>query len=531
MPTKEYLETLSLQDASRIPYIIAGDITCFIGFTGLFLGLIFQKLILEAVFIFASIILFLFSLISIKRNKLNIGSSLTTIGLLLSCIIVLFFGKFVETTFVVYRNAFFVVVMALANQLISLRKKQIIFFMTGSGILWVIDWLTVLRPFYSYGGEIIGAAIINNFAIIVSFAVIILINQFNENLVKKVEQNELNSKKALEKMTAIFSESKNGLNVGKRLTESAEKATSSISQIKELSQYLINESTKLSTDAETVKNSGIQIVNQSEKMKDSVHEQTSSLTETSAAMTQISGNIASINKIANAQHSGMDEIVKSLDAQRSLLNDLVNQVSQVRESSEHITAFVNTIDNISSQTSLLAMNASIEAAHAGTFGKGFSVIAQEIRKLSDETTKSAAKISETLNQNAEIVASTTDSVNSFAVYTEKNATVLRTTLQAIEEILSGISEMNTGTQEVMKALQNIVDDSQTGTDLVTNVVAEISAQKTALEQISSFSDALKKRAAGLGEVLNIIEGAITNIQEQAEENIIVGKKISDSVNI
>ena len=161
--------------------------------------------------------------------------------------------------------------MALANQLISLRKKQIIFFMTGSGILWVIDWLTVLRPFYSYGGEIIGAAIINNFAIIVSFAVIILINQFNENLVKKVEQNELNSKKALEKMTAIFSESKNGLNVGKRLTESAEKATSSISQIKELSQYLINESTKLSTDAETVKNSGIQIVNQSEKMKDSVH--------------------------------------------------------------------------------------------------------------------------------------------------------------------------------------------------------------------------------------------------------------------
>ena len=145
-----------------------------------------------------------------------------------------------------------------------------------------------------------------------------------------------------------------------------------------MSQYLINESTKLSTDAETVKNSGIQIVNQSEKMKDSVHEQTSSLTETSAAMTQISGNIASINKIANAQHSGMDEIVKSLDAQRSLLNDLVNQVSQVRESSEHITAFVNTIDNISSQTSLLAMNASIEAAHAGTLAK---VLVSLLRKF------------------------------------------------------------------------------------------------------------------------------------------------------
>ena len=60
------------------------------------------------------------------------------------------------------------------------------------------------------------------------------------------------------------------------------------------------------------------------------------------------------------------------------------------------------------------MNASIEAAHAGESGKGFSVIAQEIRKLSEETTHNANLISETLQSNSEIVGQTAQSVRLFA---------------------------------------------------------------------------------------------------------------------
>jgi methyl-accepting chemotaxis protein len=420
--------------------------------------------------------------------------------------------------------------MAILNQVVSVNLRQIAVFTAVSAVMWAADWFTVFQPLMTtHAEQMKGAAVITNFAVIISYVTIFLINRFNARIIDQAEQKERVSIAALEKIRAVFEESKAGLYVGKRLSDSALTATGSVSRIQELSRYLIDESSHLSIEASTVNESGSQITDQALKMKDSVHEQASSITETSAAMTEISANIANISKIASAQHKGMDEIIRSLDSQRTLLAELVNQVGQVKSSSDGIAAFVSTIDSISSQTSLLAMNASIEAAHAGNFGKGFSVIAQEIRKLSEETTKSAAKISDTLKLNGEIVTSTSASVASFASYTEKSAAELRTTIQAIEEILSGISEMNTGTQDIMKALQNIVDESQNNAGLVEDVVSEISQQKTALEHISGFAETLRERAGGLDEALSGIENAISVIQKDAAENTAVGEKISASV--
>src|SRR5574344_1419072 len=420
--------------------------------------------------------------------------------------------------------------MAILNQIVSVNLRQISVFTAVSAAMWAADWFTVFQPLMTtHADQMKGTAVITNFAVIISYVTIFLINKFNGRIIDKAEQKERDSVEALEKIRSVFEESKTGLNVGKRLSDSALTATGSVSRIQELSRYLIDESSQLSIEASTVNKSGSQITDQALKMKDSVHEQASSITETSAAMTEISANIANISKIASAQHKGMDEIIRSLDSQRTLLAELVNQVGQVKSSSDGIAAFVSTIDSISSQTSLLAMNASIEAAHAGNFGKGFSVIAQEIRKLSEETTKSAAKISDTLKLNGEIVTSTSASVASFASYTEKSANELRTTIQAIEEILSGISEMNTGTQDIMKALQNIVDESQNNAGLVEDVVSEISQKKTALEHISGFAETLRERTGGLDEALSGIETAISIIQKDAAENSAVGEKISASV--
>lgn len=85
----------------------------------------------------------------------------------------------------------------------------------------------------------------------------------------------------------------------------------------------------------------------------------------------------------------MKHMMSTLDAEKKLIRQIVEEVALVKESSDGISTFIKTVDSIAQQTGVLAMNASIEASHAGEKGKGFSVIAQEIRKLSDQTTSNA----------------------------------------------------------------------------------------------------------------------------------------------
>lgn len=99
--------------------------------------------------------------------------------------------------------------------------------------------------------------------------------------------------------------------------------------------------------------------------------------------------MSNLSDIAEQRDAKMKLMMSTLDAEKKLIRQIVEEVALVKESSDGISTFIKTVDSIAQQTGVLAMNASIEASHAGEKGKGFSVIAQEIRKLSDQTTSNA----------------------------------------------------------------------------------------------------------------------------------------------
>ena len=240
-------------------------------------------------------------------------------------------------------------------------------------------------------------------------------------------------------------------------------------------------------------------------------------------------DILSISSIANDQRAGMNTLVNNLDSQMKLLHDLVTDMMKVKESSDKVSTFVEAVNKISAQTGLLAMNASIEAAHAGTLGKGFSVIAQEIRKLSEETTKNAQKITDTLEENEAIVNATSESVMTFSEYTKTITEELRKTIRVMEEILAGVSEIDTGTRDVMNALTQIVDDANVNTQLAEGVAGEIIQQNSALQNISNGTEQLQQKVSSLEGLLSNIRDAIQEIDSNASANEIVAAKISGAL--
>ena len=525
-PPKEILDSLSIKLHSQLPIIIVGALVCALMFFLFGLTNITSSLSL-VIFSLACIAIFVIALALIKKGKISFGVNLVSTGFLFACVMISFFTPFYESAVLPYRTACFIVVMTICNQFISIKNRQQIYFTIGTSILWIISCFTVFKPLLALDfSNTVKNIAIASIGLILSNSAIILNMIISLKIISQAEQKQEEATQALNTITQVFEESKEGLNIGIRLFESADTAKKNVSEIGDLYNFLVMEATNLTNEAHTIQNASNQIDIEASKMKESVHEQNASITETSAAMTEISANISNINGIANKRRAGMNEIVNALDAQLNLIREIEDQVEKLRQSSEGIAAFVNTVDTIASQTGLLAMNASIEAAHAGTLGKGFSVIAQEIRKLSEETTKNAALISETLKTNTEIVNSTTTSVTTFAEHTKKSSAEIKNTIQAIEEILAGISEMDTGSQEVMKALQSIVDEAHLNAELVGNVTKEISQQTTAISNISKFANEMEFKVTGLDDLLRNIKIAIATIKKDAEANNIVSEKIN-----
>ena len=526
-PSNDVLDALSLKVKTQLPIIIVGALVCILMFILFGITNLFSAPYLS-VFSLVTVSIFGLAIILIKKGKIMRGVQAVSIGFLFACIMISFFTPYYETTVLPYRTACFIAVMIVCNQFISIRNRQLILFSIGTMLIWIVSCFTTFWPLFQFDFRgTVRNVLICTIGLLLSNAAIIFNMIISNKIIDTAEKKEEEAINALATITKVFEESKEGFSIGKRLSESADSAKSSVSEIGELYRFLVLEANNLSSESVTIKNASNQIAVQATRMKESVHEQNSSITETSAAMTEISANISNINGIANKRRAGMNEIVNALDAQLALIREIVEQVEKVRQSSDGIAAFVNTVDSIASQTGLLAMNASIEAAHAGTLGKGFSVIAQEIRKLSEETTKNAALISDTLKTNTEIVNATTNSVSSFADHTRKSSAEIKTTIQAIEEILAGISEMDTGTQEVMKSLQTIVDEAHLNAELVANVTTEITQQSTAINNISTFASEMEAKVTGLDDLLRNIKIAIASIKKDAEANNIVSEKINN----
>ncbi len=526
-PDKEIFDSLTIREQEQLSLVIGSNLVFMILFAifGIVLFIFHYTIIgIGGILLLA---FFATSLYFTKAGHIHRAAWITTFAIILVAAVECYGGPFVVTNFLPYRDACFISVMAVCNYVISLRRKQLqTFFLTSFGI-WLLTNFLRYPPLYQANLRTsIMNIIICSLGIITANVTILLYDSFTRRVVIRAEEHQKKSTQAFEKLTSVFNESKEGLNIGKLLSESTEKAAISVEEIDKLYSFINDETVSLSSEATTIKDSSIQINNKAEQMKLSVQGQSNAINQTSAALTQMSASLTNISTIATQQRSGMDKLISNLDSQMLLLQKLVDDVTKVKESSEKVSSFVEAVNKISSQTGLLAMNASIEAAHAGILGKGFSVIAQEIRKLSEETSKNAQKISDTLSENEEIVNTTTVSVKSFSEYTKTTTNELRNTIHVMEEILAGVSEIDAGTRDVMNAISNIVEDSANNSKLAEGVASEIIQQNSALENISNGTENLKNKVSSLDSLLNNIRTAIEEIDKNASANEIVAEKIS-----
>lgn len=518
-PKDEVYQKFSYKDQRKLLNLIVGNVLCTALFiiTSIFMFVI--KLPITALLLFTTVVAFVLSCVFIKRGKVNAGSWFATVGYIMACVVISFFIQTGISIHVGYRVFAFISVMAILNSMVSLKPSQIMVFYGICQVMMFVAAFTVnIEVFKTNRADVIEVLIITAMGFLCGSLALYYTTKWNDRIVHNSEKEHDEVQKSLQKITDVLSKTKESLNIGEELNDAAGCAGESVAKINGFYGILIKEIEALTAQTANVKGASEKVNIQAGKIDEGISFQNNSLDETSSAITQISSNLSNINTIAEKRRQGMENVANIIKNQSQLTEKLVAEVENLKESSKRIENFVKTVDSIAGQTNLLAMNASIEAAHAGAMGKGFGVIAQEIRKLSEETTKNADKIAETLKENSVLVQNTINQVSDFANTNETNSEEIYSAVNAMEEILRGISEMDNATRDVMLSLQNVLGTANENGRMISDVVTQISAQNESIMNITNSTDSVRDRVNQVKETLDEINLALSRIKSAAIEN-------------
>lgn len=243
------------------------------------------------------------------------------------------------------------------------------------------------------------------------------------------------------------------------------------------------------------------------------------ISDVSANADEIGKLSASAGETITQGMSAVRKLTESANSTAAITQNVIDAIEELEEKSNTINKIIKEINDIAEQTNLLSLNASIEAARAGEAGRGFSVVAEEIRKLSDQCQASAGKIStivaeiagktkevvDIAGQAKNIVASQTgaveDTSDSFKLINQQVASLL----QSLGTISSTVEEMNASRNETLQAIESISTVSSETAACSSSVHDTAGTQLNVTRDLKEAAASLQSRSDRLVEILGTFQ--------------------------
>jgi len=246
--------------------------------------------------------------------------------------------------------------------------------------------------------------------------------------------------------------------------------------------------------------------------------------ELTSAIVQVGGNAQAVVKdstqAATASRQGMETVEANLAAMGSIKQKVGESAAKVQEMgkrSNEIGAIVETIEDIASQTNLLALNAAIEAARAGEHGKGFAVVADEVRKLAERASSATKEIGGLIKGIQETVAEAVDAMSRGAAEVEVGVKTANDAGEALKNILKVSESVNRQAGEAATAAERMKRASDELVGAVDSVSAVVEQNTAATEEMAASSGEVTQAIENIASVSEENSAAVEEVSAAAEE--------------
>jgi methyl-accepting chemotaxis protein len=340
--------------------------------------------------------------------------------------------------------------------------------------------------------DMLGIAILTLFTVFIIFAASLNI-KLNQNKLDRINKEKENSSKLLNHIVSISTEMTDDISkVSEQMKRLDEAVFETCSSMKEVSAGTVN--TTESVQTQLLKTEEIQKYVQN--------------------VDSVSSSITSTMKIAqdeiNVGKDNIENLIKQVNDSELASSQVSSKLSTLEESTSNMQSIIELISNITKQTSLLALNASIESARAGEAGKGFAVVAQEISNLSSQAQNATSNITKLINN----IYSELDNVVQVINQLMNSNKLQNETATQTAEIFKKITSDVLTAHDLSNALSKDVKELSTSNNSIVDSISTISA---ITEEVSAHSNETYNISQKNSQIVKEINELVTALNNKAEK--------------